>query len=185
MNVTPDNWLDKARRDPIAGGSTMILRRILVIHATCGASGQSSIDYWKSKRDGIMAHVVIDRDGSVIQCRPFDRTCFHVRDVCKWQGWSRMNLQSIGFEIANAEDDPGALSWAKRQPGYRAFMHKGREFEAFPEAQVIAVIEAARAVVSRYDLDDIVTHASLDPSRRDDPGPAFPWDRLREACGFA
>lgn len=182
MNITTDHWLNTAVRDVIPGGAAMSLRRILVIHATCGASGKSSIEYWREQANGILAHVVIERDGTIRQCRPFNRTCSHVRDVCEWQGHKRLNFQSIGIELANAENDPGAYRWAKKQPGFKDEDRDG--FEDYSQAQLDSVFELAKVIVTRYNLDDVVSHASLDPSRRDDPGPAFPMEILRNACGF-
>lgn len=182
MNITKDHWLNTAARDPIPGGSLMNFRRILVIHATCGASGKSSIDYWKEQGNGILAHLVIERDGRVIQCRPFNRSCGHVRDVCEWNGFAHLNSQSIGIELANAENDPAAYRWAAKQNGFKDADKDG--FEDYPQSQLDAAFEAARVIVMRYNLDDVVSHASLDPGRRDDPGPAFPMRDLRKACGF-
>ena len=160
----------------------MSIRRILVMHATCGASGKSSIECWRDAGSGVCAHIVIDRDGTVMQCRPFNRTCGHVRPVCKWNGFSNLNSCSIGIELANAMNDRGAYSWAKKQPNFKDADADG--YEDYPAAQVAAVTEVAKVLVARYNLDDIVTHASLDPSRRDDPGPEFDMKALRAACGF-
>lgn len=160
----------------------MDLRRILVIHATCGATGQSSIDGWREAGDGICTHLVIERDGTILQVRPFNRTCSHVRWTCRWGEFRNLNSCSIGIELANAENDPGAFNWAKRQSGFKDGNHNG--FEDYPEAQIVAAFEASRIIVARYNLDDVVSHASLDPSRRDDPGPDFDMKRLRLVCGF-
>jgi N-acetylmuramoyl-L-alanine amidase len=175
-----DHWLDGAKRAEVFGGKAMDLRRILVMHATCGATAISSIDGWREKGDGICTHLVIDRDGTIYQCRPFNRQCFHVRDQCEWQGWRRLNRCSIGIELANACSDPSALSWAKRQPGYAGMWARhpnggpSLEWEYYPKAQLEAAMAARNAIVERYNLDGVVPHESLDPSRRDDPGPAFP-----------
>jgi N-acetyl-anhydromuramyl-L-alanine amidase AmpD len=160
----------------------MNLRRIIVIHATCGATGQSSIDGWRAKGDGICTHLVIERDGTILQTRPFNRTCGHVRDVCRWGSFSRLNSQSIGIELANAENDRGAYSWAKRQPNFKDA--DGDGFEDYPQAQLDSVFEVSKLIVARYNLDDVVSHASLDPSRRDDPGPEFHMEDFRARLGF-
>ena len=45
------------------GGSTMTLRRFLVIHFTDGATAESSISWWRNPdARGASAHIVIDRD---------------------------------------------------------------------------------------------------------------------------
>ena len=75
MTVTADHWLDAAIRAPIPGGDGMPTRRCLVVHFTSGASARSSIDFWRTAAaKGASAHLVIDRDGTLFQCRPFNCT---------------------------------------------------------------------------------------------------------------
>lgn len=62
-------------RDIIPGGTSMPVRRALVLHFTGGATGKSSIKAMRER--GVSAHLVIDRDGTVTQCRAFDRTAGH------------------------------------------------------------------------------------------------------------
>lgn len=197
MTVDAAHWLEGVARDLLPGGSVMGIRRILVIHFTAGATGRSSIDFWKTPAArGASAHVVIERNGAVTQCRPFDRTCGHA-GVSRWRDpktgkrYDNLNSCSIGIELANAGNDDGALSWARRQPGFDSITarhHNGGSlvvWEKFPEAQVLACIEVARACVARYSLDDVTGHDCIAPERKDDPGPAFPMERVRNACGFS
>ena len=37
----------------------------------------------------------------------------------------------------------------------------------------------------KVNLDDITGHDCIAPERRNDPGPAFPMQELRELCGFS
>lgn len=77
----------------------MNVRDALVIHFTSGASGQSSVDFWRTPQaKGACAHLVIDRDGSVIQCRPFNRTCGHAGQSAFKHGYTGLNSCSIGIE---------------------------------------------------------------------------------------
>ncbi len=203
FNVSPDHWLAPVSgsetlfvRMPLPGGSIMETRRALVIHFTSGSSGLSSVEFWKTPAAaGACAHVVIERDGGVIQCRPFDRTCGHA-GKSHWRDpkhgdklYSGLNAYSIGIELANSGDSPTA--WARRQPGFRTIIarHKNggssKEWEAFYDPQIAACRAVAAAVVTRYNLDDIVGHDDIAPDRKNDPGPAFPMKDFREALGFA
>ena len=187
MTITPDHWLEGARRDELAGGAVMRIRRFLVIHFTSGASAQSSVNFWKTPAaNGASAHIVIDRDGSIIQCRPFNRTCGHA-GRSKWRGFDGLNACSIGIELANAGDDAAlAGKWTKQDR--IAAKHKNggplKTWEAYPEAQLAACTALAKALVARYKLDDVIGHDDIAPDRKNDPGPAFPLRKLREACGF-
>ena len=185
MTIT-DHWLDTARRDELPGGSPMPVRRFLVIHFTSGASAQSSVDYWRTPQaKGACAHLVIDRDGTLIQCRPFNRTCGHAGQSA-WHGHTGLNACAIGIELANAGDNAALFRrWSTALVKAR-HKHGGplTDWEAYPEPQITACITAARLLVARYHLDDLVGHDDIAPDRKNDPGPAFPMQRVREACGF-
>lgn len=192
MNIT-DHMLDGATVDLIAGGSNMPIRRCLVVHFTAGASAKSSIESMRSR--GLSAHLVVDRDGTIFQCRPFNKTASHA-GKSRWDDpntgkhYELLNSIAIGIEIANAGNDSGALSWARKQPGFASIRARHRnggpvvEWEEFYQAQLDAVFAAAKACVLRYHLDDITGHDCIAPERKDDPGPAFPMQSLREFCGF-
>ena len=187
MTINDKHLLDGVKRDLLPGGSSMPVRRFLVIHFTSGASGQSSINFWKTPdAKGASAHLVIDRDGTVIQCRPFNRTCGHA-GKSRWKGFDGLNACSIGIELANAGDNAKlAAKWSKL-PLFKARHKNGgpvTDWEAYPEEQLTACIQVAKALVARYKLDDVIGHDDIAPDRKNDPGPAFPMGRLREACGF-
>lgn len=187
MNVTTDHWLDTAQRELIPGGSAMDIRRFLVIHFTAGASGKSSIDFWRTpEAKGASAHIVIDRDGKVYQCRPFNKTCGHA-GKSKWKGFDNLNSCSIGIELANAGDNPNlAKKWSKLPLVKAKHKNGGKEveWEAYPDAQFEACKAVAQVLCARYNLDDVIGHDDIAPDRKNDPGPAFDMKRLREACGF-
>lgn len=193
MKITDDHWLEGAVKALIPGGAEMKVRRCVVIHFTAGATGASSVESMRNQ--GLSAHFVVERDGTILQCRPCNRVCAHA-GKSRWQDpktgktYGSANEYAIGIEIANAGNDPGALKWAKKQPGARTIRAKHRnggpeyEWEAFPEKQVSAVFALTQALVKRYNLDDIIGHDDCAPERKMDPGPAFPMLDLRRHCGF-
>lgn len=181
------------RRDIIAGGDGMLIRRALVIHFTGGATGESSIDAMRER--GVSAHLVIDRDGTVIQCRPFHKTAGHA-GVSRWRDpktgtlYTGCNNFTIGIEIANAGDDEGAQSWSRKYGGtFQSGQHRNeggrvRLWELYPAAQIEAVTAIAKVLVERYNLDDVTGHDCIAPERKTDPSPLFPMQAVREACGL-
>ncbi len=192
ITITPHHTVAGSIPDPIPGGASMPVRRLLVIHFTGGASGASSVEAMKQR--GVSAHVVVERDGTIRQCRPFDRTCAHAGES-RWQDpkthakYGSANSYGIGIEIANAGDDPGALAWAKKH-GAKSRMAKHRnggrvvEWEEYDPRQLEAVFALSKALCERYNLDDITGHDCIAPERKNDPGPCFPMEELREFCGF-
>lgn len=165
----------------------MPTRRFLVIHFTSGATAKSSINFWNTPdAKGASAHIVIDRDGTIYQCRPFNLTCGHA-GKSKWKGFDGLNACSIGIELANAGDDVAlAKRWTKL-PLVKAKHKNGgpvQEWEAYPQVQLDSCKAVAQVLCARYHLDDVAGHEDIAPSRKNDPGPAFPMQWLREACGF-
>jgi N-acetylmuramoyl-L-alanine amidase len=191
MKITADHWLEGALRRPIPGGSPMRIRRFLVIHFTSGATAESSIEFWRTPAaKGASAHIVIDRDGTVYQCRPFNMTCGHA-GKSQWSDGKRifngLNSCSIGIELANAGDNERlARRWSKFPPIEARHKNGGplKKWEVYPVEQLAACEEVAKALVKRYNLDDVVGHDDIAPSRKNDPGPAFPMQALRVSCGF-
>jgi N-acetylmuramoyl-L-alanine amidase len=204
MNITSQHLLEGAKLDLIGpletAGKPMTVRRCVVIHYTEGASGASSIAWWREAKNRAMdlgAHVVIDRDGMITQCRAFDRTMSHA-GVSRWQDpvtgvvHRYANGYAIGIELANAGSAAKVIAAARRLPGFagtgKAAHRNGGaevEWEVFPEAQVRACMAVCQALVARYHLDDVTGHDCIAPERKTDPGPLFPMRELREACGFA
>lgn len=193
MKIGDDHWLEEIERDPIASSRPMLVRRCVVEHFTAGATGRSSIRAMRER--GVSAHIVIERDGTIIQCVPFDRKASHAGSS-RWRDprtgilYGTANDYGIGIEIANAGNDDGALSWARKQPGFQSIKARHRnggpevEWEVYPQAQLNAVVAVTRALVARYNLDDITGHDCIAPERKDDPGPAFPMQAVREQCGL-
>lgn len=193
MKVTSDHWLDKAVRVPYPAGPAMTIRRFLVMHFTSGATAMSSINFWKSpEAKGAEAHLVIDRDGTVYQIRPFNQTADHAgksswvdpKTRIKYEG---LNACSIGIEYANAGDSPSLARRYTKLPLLRA-KHKNSgfvaEWEQYTPEQIRSGLEVSKALVERYNLDDFIGHEDVSPGRKNDPGPAFPMAQFREACGF-
>ena len=105
-----------------------------------------------------------DAHGRVVWvCAPEARAAWHVRSSCGHPdvngGATRVNHWSLGIEIVN------------RQEGT----------DAFSAWQVDITAQIVRYCWAKYpNLRHVVSHARLDPDRRTDPGPSFPWGRLRQ-----
>lgn len=85
-----------------------------------------------------------------------------------WQGHRMLNASSIGIEIVN--------------PGWKD-TPQGRVYAPFSAAQIDALIPLVRDIVQRHQIrpDRILGHSDVLPQHKEDPGPAFPWQRLAEA----
>lgn len=166
--------------------------RILVMHFTYGASGRSSADWFRdSKNPGSSAHVVVDRDGSVIQCVLFNAIAWHA-GKSRWTNRAGkeligMNSYALSIELAN-------WGYLRRQ-GNDWFSHTGVRitdpviaphrngnpdggrdaigWEPYPDVQIATATEIAREMIATYKLEEIVGHDDISVGRKWDPGPAF------------
>ena len=177
-------------QDIIPGGATMVIRRFLIIHFTAGATGGSSINYWKELNNGVCAHLVIERDGKITQVRPFNRTAGHAGSS-KWKDpttgitFHGLNACSIGIELANGGDTyPTKFSKLPPTPGKHKNGGPRCDWETYPKAQLAALTAVSQLLCQHYRLDDLIGHEDVAPARKNDPGPAFPMAALRQACGF-
>lgn len=193
MRILDNHTVDGSIPDPIPGGEDMPVRRCVVLHFTAGASAASSVTAMKER--GVSAHVVVDRDGTVRQCRPFNKKCAHAGNS-RWQDpktgkkYGTANSYAVGIEIANAGDEPGVIKWAKKNANATTVKARHRnggplvDWEVYPQAQLDAVFVLTKLLCQKYNLDDITGHDCIAPERKADPGPAFPMEDLREFCGF-
>lgn len=195
-----DHLLSDAIQTPIgSGGKPMKIRRAVVLHFTAGATAKSSINYWKQPaqaRIDLGAHLIIDRDGTIYQCRAFNRTISHA-GASRWVDpntgikYKSCNGFTIGIELANAGNDPAVIKIAKTLNGYAGTVHAKhrnggpvKEWEKYSQAQYDACLNAVKQLVERYNLDDVTGHDAISPERKSDPGPALPIKSIRGACGF-
>jgi N-acetylmuramoyl-L-alanine amidase len=147
-------------RDPIKGVKTV------VIHATAGSSsaGAASVIFGgKASFHWLVPDENEPQHGHFVWATCYEsRAAYHVRKSVshpKINGGQRdINRISLGIEIVNAQ-----LS-----------------SDTFSDWQVEATAEIVRYAWAKYpNLENVVSHAMLDPSRRTDPGSNFPWGRFK------
>lgn len=188
--IGPDGWLVGVRRKLIPNSGRALSPIGLIMHATCGATVDSSID---GEPSGVGAHYYVGRDGEITQACSCLIQIGHA-GVSTWKDpvtgtqLNNLNGYTLGIEVANAEDE--ALAWARKQPGFSSIQARHpnggpvQEWECYPPAQIAAVIALTQAIIARFPLHFIAGHEQIAPDRRNDPGPAFPWADFRKAVNF-
>ncbi|MDH3588381.1 MAG: 1,6-anhydro-N-acetylmuramyl-L-alanine amidase AmpD [Gammaproteobacteria bacterium] len=109
----------------------------------------------------VSAHVLIRRDGELVQYVPLDQRAWHAGDSCH-DGRDACNDYSIGIELEGDDDTP----------------FSDAQYEKLSELCV--VLEQTFPGI-RYDR--IVGHCDIAPERKTDPGPNFDWPRLSALLG--
>lgn len=210
MTFTPDHpgWLVVPSPNSYAGRKPGSEVCGIVMHFTAAGSGKGTADYfskkevsWKEKivddqgktvtvtktaKVSASSHLVIDRDGTVYQCVRFADRAWHAGPATKWRGESlakscNVNDFTIGIEIANwGRLVNGRTYTNKAFTGALFSASDGTEWEAYPDAQIAAVIAVTKVICAKYPVitrADIQGHEQIQ-SNKSDPGPAFPWTRV-------
>jgi N-acetylmuramoyl-L-alanine amidase len=187
----------------------------IIIHYTAAGSAKSSADYFSrstvkvkdahgntvTKKVGASAHVVIERDGSVIQCVPFSDRAWHAGVCTKYMGRPlqpglNVNDVTVGIELANY----GKLTVSKDKDGKEVLLNylgkpftglsakapDGTVWEAYTEAQIAAAITVARVAMKKYptiSLAGVEGHNDIAPTRKVDPGPLWDMEAFKKALG--
>ena len=106
----------------------------------------------------VSSHVLIRRDGELVQYVPFRMRAWHAGESC-YQGRSCCNDYSIGIELEGIDDEP----------------YTRRQYE-----QLAAIIRLLARTFPGISADRICGHSDIAPGRKSDPGMAFDWPALRE-----
>ncbi len=104
----------------------------------------------------VSAHLLIRRDGEVVQYVPFHERAWHAGRSC-WGGREECNDFAIGIELEGTDDTP----------------YTDAQYERL--AQVVGALVTAYPALTKQRL---AGHRDIAPGRKTDPGPAFDWQRL-------
>ncbi|PQJ95381.1 1,6-anhydro-N-acetylmuramyl-L-alanine amidase AmpD [Chromatium okenii] len=104
----------------------------------------------------VSAHLLIRRDGMIIQYVPFIQRAWHAGKSC-FQGRERCNDYSIGIELEGTDDMP----------------FTDEQYQTLNTS-----IVQLRSTYSAITSERIVGHSDIAPGRKTDPGAAFDWARV-------
>lgn len=104
----------------------------------------------------VSSHLLIRRDGELVQFVPFSRRAWHAGESF-FQGRTCCNDFSIGIELEGEDDTP----------------YTDRQYDVLAD-----ISNALMSAYSSLSARRIAAHADISPGRKTDPGPAFDWLRL-------
>ncbi len=166
----------------------------VIIHYTAGSSAESSAAWLKNPSAKASAHLVVGKKGQIIQLAPFNIRTWHAGRSA-WKGRTGLNQYSIGIELDNA----GLLN--KSGEGYLTSFNKKiddanvvlarhklgteeRAWEAYTPKQIEVAEQICMALKEAYNISEILGHDDIAPTRKVDPGPAFPLVALQNSVLF-
>jgi len=171
--------------------SSVIRPEGIILHDTAGRLDKgNSVDWFLQKRAKASAHLVLERDGSVMQMVPFNIKAWHAGKSIL-DGRSGCNGFSIGIEIVNPgrmdKVEGGFQPWFKKlytptDGDIRAASsrhHGDGYWMDYSEAQIEAVSGICSALVGKFGMSFIQPHWFVSPGRKRDTNPLFPLDNVR------
>lgn len=105
----------------------------------------------------VSAHLLIRRDGELVQFVPFHERAWHAGESC-FEGREQCNDFSIGIEL------------------------EGTDEQSYEAVQIERLAEVIRALCEAYPgltPERMAGHSEVSPGRKTDPGPYFDWEGLR------
>ena len=173
---------------PNSGGKIAKLE-YLVMHFTAGSSLRASENWLTNPAAKASAHLIIGRDGSVVQLVPFDTKAWHA-GLSEWNGRNGLNSYSIGIELDNAgklkRQGSKWVTWFGEtisEDDVIVARHKNESAEtgwhAYTKKQLEVALDISKTLIEYYKLLDVVGHEDIAPRRKTDPGPAFPLESFR------
>ena len=153
--------------------------KLIIMHYTAGLTASSTVDWCLSLDSAVSYHLIIGRDGQVYQLADFNRRTWHA-GISEWGEIRDINGCSIGIALANmgtlpqypSQDEVPAIP---RMPLCHKFTpNKIQHWEPYTEAQYRSLDHVLTALFTEYDIQAILGHDDVAPTRKIDPGPAFP-----------
>jgi len=105
----------------------------------------------------VSSHVLIRRDGKLVQYVPFTGRAWHAGESC-YQARDACNDFAIGIELEGQDDE---------------------RYEEIQYRRLAELIQLLRGHFPTIGETDVVGHSDVAPGRKTDPGPAFDWRQLR------
>jgi hypothetical protein len=171
---------------PKMGGPLVSLEAI-VFHFTGDDSLRTGLKVFQNKDFPGSAHLLVGRNGAVIQLVPFNRQAWHA-GPSTWKNFSGLNKYSIGIDFVNAGEltkqaDGGFTTYfGKRVEQDQVFTSQAdgsvRYWQKYTPHQIAAAIGIVRAFKAIDPNVALLGHSEISPGRVD-PGPAFPIQQLR------
>ncbi|MEG0796784.1 MAG: N-acetylmuramoyl-L-alanine amidase [Odoribacter sp.] len=158
---------------------------LIILHYTAGGNAMSSAQYLARSDTDRSAHLVIARDGGIIQVLPFDTIAWHTGQS-EYNGRTNLDHFSLGIELDNA----GELH--RRKGRFYSWFNKeympdevytdcengrARYWHRYTKEQIDTTLLVCDLLIKTYPIREVLRHSEVNKHKLD-PGPAFPLESL-------
>ena len=165
--------------------------KYIVLHYT-GAVGDAAIRTMTNTRVKASAHIIVRRDGSVVQLLPLDYRAWHA-GRSQWGSLKGLNHHSVAIELENwGQLRKSKSGWAtifgapvpseQVVEAKHEYLTDSTGWQVYSKVQLETLTELLQAIVANdADLVDVIGHETIAAGRKLDPGPALPMSEIRRA----
>ncbi|NOQ27658.1 MAG: SH3 domain-containing protein [Bacteroidales bacterium] len=163
---------------------------IIVLHYTGSNKLKADIQTLFYSKKQVSVQFVIDLDGTIHQLMPVNKIAWHAGES-RLGNRTWLNKYSIGIEIVNAgflteKSDGSFTTWygdSVKKEDAVLLKHKNeskeRYWHTYTKNQIESVKELCEVICDEFDIEHIVGHDEISPGRKQDPGPAFPVEKIK------
>ena len=150
LNYSPNFNLRKRRNNEI---------KFIIFHYTGMKKESDAINRLTNIKSKVSSHYMIKNNGEIVILVPDLYVAWHAGESY-WKNFKSLNKSSIGIEISN--------------PGHNF------KYKKFSKNQISSILKLSKFLIKKYNinLENILGHSDIAPTRKIDPGEKFPWQYL-------
>lgn len=168
-----------------------IAPKFIIHHYTANNSLEGTVRVFKE--NAVSAHLILDRDGTVVQMVPFNKKAWHAgtsATTSKWgKKYSGLNSDSVGIEVINYGYLGNHVPKSQDTTDWTLLKHtnetQSRLWQPYTDVQIQEVTWISDALMKEYKIpaEHNKSHDEISPDRKVDTGPAYPLKEIKANLG--
>ena len=152
---------------------------IIVIHSSFSSDINSTTKFFSDTNTKVSYHILIDKDGNIIQLVPFNYISWHTGDYNYNQISIAIGLINEGNVTKNTNgNNLITLSGKEISSSSVECIGKNNCWVKFSDIQINTTYEICKLLIRKYHIKNIITHTEIKPNHIC-PGPLFPIRKFK------
>ena len=135
---------------------------LVIIHFTETKTFTDALNLLTSKERKVSCHYLIDKSGDIFNLVDLDKRAWHAGESM-WGNYDDINSRSVGIEIVNSGE-----------------IIK----ENYTSKQLVSLSHLLIKLLKEYNIENVLGHSDIAPTRKIDPGVHFPWQKIYKNLGL-